>query len=147
MSGRRAISTTSRRELSSSFFPLQGKAPKEIDAILTETLACFNPCRAKDLSAPLYSTYKSLSILHDTAAAFQPDHLYVHSGLFMYTRGGAQFNFHSVKWFQQVCHLRTCGGFEWKERWPTYVSLCIHLEKTPTLESQARNMTNKKGDI
>jgi len=34
----RAISTTSRRELSSSFFFLQGKAPKEIHAILTETL-------------------------------------------------------------------------------------------------------------
>jgi len=35
-------------------FFLQGKAPKEIDAILTETLACFPPGRAKDLSAPLY---------------------------------------------------------------------------------------------
>ena len=34
--------------------PLQGKAPKEIHAILTETLACFLPGRAKDLSAPLY---------------------------------------------------------------------------------------------
>ena len=56
MSGTRAISTTSRRELSSSFFfPLQGKAPKEIHAILTETLACFLPGRAKDLSAPLYN--------------------------------------------------------------------------------------------
>jgi len=54
MSGTRAISTTSRRELSSSFFFLQGKAPKEIYAILTETLACFIPGRAKDLSAPLY---------------------------------------------------------------------------------------------
>jgi len=55
MSGTGAISTTSRRELSSSFFfPLQGKAPKEIHAILTETLACFLPSRAKDLSAPLY---------------------------------------------------------------------------------------------
>ena len=29
------------------------KAPKEIHAILTETLACFLPGRAKDLSAPL----------------------------------------------------------------------------------------------
>ena len=48
------ISTTSRRELSSSFFFLQGKAPKEIHAILTETFACFLPGRAKDLSAPLY---------------------------------------------------------------------------------------------
>jgi len=35
------------------FFFLQGKAPKEIHAILTETLTCFLPGRAKDLSAPL----------------------------------------------------------------------------------------------
>ena len=33
----RTISTTWRRELSSSFFFLQGKAPKETHAILTET--------------------------------------------------------------------------------------------------------------
>jgi len=37
------------------FFFLQGKAPKEIHAILTETLACFLPGRAKNLSAPLYN--------------------------------------------------------------------------------------------
>jgi len=36
------------------FFFLQGKAPKEIHAILTETLACFLLGRANDLSAPLY---------------------------------------------------------------------------------------------
>jgi hypothetical protein len=55
MSGTRAISTTWRRELSSSFyFSLHDKAPKEIHAILTEILACFLPDRAKDLSAPLY---------------------------------------------------------------------------------------------
>jgi len=36
-----------------SFFPLQGKAPKEIHAILTETLAYFLPGQAKDLSALL----------------------------------------------------------------------------------------------
>ena len=36
------------------FFFLQGKAPKEIHAILTQTLACFLPGSAKDLSAPLY---------------------------------------------------------------------------------------------
>jgi len=35
--------------------PLQGKAPKEIHAILRETLACFLPGLAKDLSAPLYN--------------------------------------------------------------------------------------------
>jgi len=35
------------------FFFLQGKASKEIHAILTETLVCFHPGRAKDLSAPL----------------------------------------------------------------------------------------------
>jgi len=33
-------------------FFLQGKAPKEIHGIVTETLACFHPGRAKDLSAP-----------------------------------------------------------------------------------------------
>ena len=54
MSGTRAILTTSRRELSSSSPPpfLQGKAPKETQAILTEILACFLPGRAKDLSTP-----------------------------------------------------------------------------------------------
>jgi len=35
------------------FFFLQGKVPKEIHAILIETLVCFLPGRAKDLSAPL----------------------------------------------------------------------------------------------
>jgi len=54
MSETSAISTTSRRKLLSSFFFLQGKAPKEIHAILSETLVCFLPGRAKDLSAPLY---------------------------------------------------------------------------------------------
>jgi len=51
-----AISTTSRRELSSSFFFFffDGKAPKEIHAILTEILACFLCGRAKDLLAPQY---------------------------------------------------------------------------------------------
>ena len=56
MSGTRAVSTTSRREMSKSFLFLQGKAPKEIHVILTETLACFLPGRAKDLSAPLYGS-------------------------------------------------------------------------------------------
>jgi hypothetical protein len=41
-----AISTTSRRELSSSFFVLQDKAPKEIHAILTETLGEHAPSYA-----------------------------------------------------------------------------------------------------
>ena len=49
MSGTRAISTTSRRELSLSSFFLQGKALKEIHTILTETLACFLPGWAEDL--------------------------------------------------------------------------------------------------
>ena len=62
MSGKRAISTTSRREQSLSFFLfLQGKAPKEIHAIVPETLACFLPGRAKDLSAGLYSPTLSLT--------------------------------------------------------------------------------------
>ena len=36
------------------FFFLQGKAPKEIHAILTETLTSFLPGRDKELSVPLY---------------------------------------------------------------------------------------------
>jgi len=36
------------------FLFLQGKALTEIHAILTETLTCFLPGRAKDLSAPSY---------------------------------------------------------------------------------------------
>ena len=46
----RAISTTSRRELSSSFFFLQGKALKESHAILTET---------SGVRAPSYATVKN----------------------------------------------------------------------------------------
>ena len=45
-----AFSTTTRRQLSSSFFFLQGKAPKEIHAILTETLG---------ENAPSYATVKN----------------------------------------------------------------------------------------
>jgi len=35
--------------------PLQGKAPKEMNVILTKTLACFLPGQNRDLSAPLYT--------------------------------------------------------------------------------------------
>ena len=42
----RAISTTSRRVLSSIFFPLQDKVPKEIHAILRETLGEYAPSYA-----------------------------------------------------------------------------------------------------
>ena len=48
------------RDVIKFFSPLQGKAPKEIHAILTETLACFLPFRAKDLSAPLSITRECL---------------------------------------------------------------------------------------
>ena len=47
---KRAISTTWRRERSSSFFFLQGKAPKENHAILIETLG---------EHAPSYATVKN----------------------------------------------------------------------------------------
>ena len=46
MSATRAISTTSRRELSSSFFFLQGNAPKKIHTILIETLGENAPSHA-----------------------------------------------------------------------------------------------------
>jgi hypothetical protein len=41
------------RDVIKTFF-LQVKAPKEIQAILIGTLACFLPVPVKDLSAPLY---------------------------------------------------------------------------------------------
>ena len=41
------------------FYFLQGKAPKEIHAILTETLGCYLPGWAKNLSASLYSHYQA----------------------------------------------------------------------------------------
>ena len=41
------------RAVIKSFFFLQGKAPKEIHAILTEISTCFRPGGAKGLSAPL----------------------------------------------------------------------------------------------
>ena len=37
-----------------NFLFLQGKAPKEIHAILTETLTCFFSGRVRDLPVPLY---------------------------------------------------------------------------------------------
>jgi len=45
------------------FIFLKGKAPKEIHAILTETLTFFLPRRAKDLSAPLYKLAYRLVVL------------------------------------------------------------------------------------
>jgi len=53
MSGTRDFNNIETRAVIKLFFFLQGKAPKEIHAILTETLAGFLPGRAKDLSAPL----------------------------------------------------------------------------------------------
>ena len=50
----RDFSDIETRAVIKFFSFLQGKAPKEIHAILTETLACFLHGRAKDLSAPLY---------------------------------------------------------------------------------------------
>ena len=61
----RAISTLSRSELSSNFFSYKTWTPKEIFAILTETLACFLPGRAKDLSASLYQGLPSRFLRHN----------------------------------------------------------------------------------
>ena len=61
MSGTRAISNKIETRAVIKFFFLQGKAPGEILAILTETLACFLPGWAKDLSAHLYNDRMSTS--------------------------------------------------------------------------------------
>ena len=51
----RDINNIETRAVVKFFYFVQGKAPKEIHAILTEMLACFLPGRAKDLSAPQYT--------------------------------------------------------------------------------------------
>jgi len=55
------------RDVIKFFFPLHGKAPKEIHAILIETLPCFLGGRAKGLSAPLYKRFSLL--ISDTSDA------------------------------------------------------------------------------
>ena len=44
------------------FFFLQGKAPEEMDVIRTETLACFLPGWAQDLSTPLYMLLRKIRV-------------------------------------------------------------------------------------
>jgi len=53
------------------FLYLQSKTPKEIQPILTETLACFFPGRAKDLSAPLH-TYIYIYIYFQACFVWKP---------------------------------------------------------------------------
>jgi hypothetical protein len=57
-------STRSRHELSSTFFFLQGKVPKEIHAILTETLG---------EHAPLYATVKNWVAQFNCGSHFSSD--------------------------------------------------------------------------
>jgi len=58
----RDFSNIETRAVMKFFFFLQGKKPKEIHAILTETLACFLPGRAKNLPAPVYLKCVLLSL-------------------------------------------------------------------------------------
>jgi hypothetical protein len=46
-----------------NFSFMQGKAPKEIHPTLTETLACFLPGLAEDLSSPLYFINKFMKVI------------------------------------------------------------------------------------
>ena len=65
MSGTRAISTTSRRELSAFFFyfPL-GQGAEENSRHSDGNISFFLPGRAKDLSAPLYTKGDEKRILN-----------------------------------------------------------------------------------
>ena len=47
------------------FLFLRGKVPKEIHAILTQTLACFLPGQAKDLPGPLYTVAEARNYAQD----------------------------------------------------------------------------------
>ena len=79
----RAISIISGNDLSSNSFSLQVNVPKEIHAILTETLTCFLPGQAIDLSAPLY--YVTHSNNTETRAVIK---------FYSPTRQGAEGNSH-----------------------------------------------------
>jgi len=64
-----AISTTWRHELSSSFFFLQSKEPKEIHAILTETLG---------EHAPSYTTVNPCTIINNFPRQSTENRLYLY---------------------------------------------------------------------
>ena len=61
-----------------NFFFLQGKAPKEIQAILTETLPRFLPGRAKDLSSPLNINSSATNAII-TSCTNSPSHVFIHN--------------------------------------------------------------------
>ena len=79
MSGTRAISTTSRRELSSSFFPARQSAEGNLRHS-DRNINLFLPGRAKDLSTPLSSSSSSStpvgklaeSVFQRTASGLNP---------------------------------------------------------------------------
>jgi len=72
----RDFNNIEKRAVIKFFSPLQSMAPKEIHAILTETLAFSLPDRAKDLSAPRKSdTYYDLVLSW---------HTYLHTYLLTY---------------------------------------------------------------
>jgi len=62
----RGFNNIETRAVSKFFFFLQGKAPKDLLSILTETLTCILRGRAKDLSAPLY-------FVPESRVSFQPN--------------------------------------------------------------------------
>jgi len=95
------------------FVSLQDKAPKEIHAILSETLACFLPGRAKDLSATLAilhhtsaKTYKLESAISTKVASY-PLHFEINATLFRNTK---------LEYDHQIMYSTLCfNGYEKKK--------------------------------
>jgi len=58
----RDFNNMEKRAVIKSFFPARQGAEKEIHATLTETLTCFVPGRAKDLSAPRNSFHLNRNV-------------------------------------------------------------------------------------
>jgi len=50
---------------------MQSKTPKKLHAILTETLICFLPGQAKDLSAPLYNPPSHTAVTQSVPSGLQ----------------------------------------------------------------------------
>jgi len=142
MSGTRAISTTSRRELSSSVsFFLQGKVLKEIHDILTETLACFLPGRAKDLSATC--TCWHLGMLYNIHVHAVPSAEHWHIILELQADGGRVVlyaNRHGERSHHSQFPKRTCK-FRYADADPPWIAATCRVV---TITKQTDSVLKKK---
>jgi len=103
------------------FFFLQGKAPKEIHAILTEILDYFLPGRAKDLSASLYVPCPSKKAIFHS----RNNILYLTVRSFMHVA--------FLLWFKWYCSLVPSCFFSSKETKQRNSDVIISMSPCPAV--------------